>query len=73
LNLQTSNVRPCSVIQKEKEDLERENQELRNQVAKLTEEKKVLEDKNRNTMMAVTELYEMVEPLLPALAKGGTN
>ena len=73
MNLQTSNVRPCSVIQKEKEDLERENQELRNQVAKLTEEKKVLEDKNRNTMMAVTELYEMVEPLLPALAKGGTN
>lgn len=73
MNLQTSNVRPVSAIQKEKADLENENQALKNQVAQLTEEKKVLEDKNRNTMLAVTELYELVEPLLPALFKGGTN
>ncbi|MFF0831037.1 hypothetical protein ACFYU8_29780 [Brevibacillus sp. NPDC003359] len=71
MNVEFSNERPCSEIQKEKADLENENKALKNQVKQLTDEKAVLEEKNKNVMLAVTELYEMFLPFLPP--EGGTS
>ncbi|MGG1249870.1 hypothetical protein ABE205_19650 [Brevibacillus agri] len=79
MNIQTSNVRPVSAIQQERQTIEDEKAALQQKVAQLTQDKTMLmlavtdmyeknlklEEKNKNVMLATTEVYELLLTLLP--------